>query len=744
MKPSSFFLCVLALLSLHLHFLHGAAAEQTAPKAIIVLDASGSMWGQVSGQPKMKIAKDVVGDLLKTWDPKVELGLTVYGHRRKDDCSDIESVVRVGPLQHESFLKAVRDLNAKGKTPLSAAVKLAAEELKYTEGKATVILVSDGIETCDLDPCQVGQELEATGVDFTAHVVGFDVSKPEEVKQLRCLAENTGGKFFSASNASSLGEALREATQEVSRKKTGVELVAVNQPGGRPLERISWTVYEIDDNGGRGKGLRHAGGQMPTVELPPGKYIVEAKTTGQARAEKQFEVFENKLQREEVLLAQEGDIELVAVNEPGGRALEDMWWEIFPVVEDTLEKPRPLKYGGGNTPVYRLLPGKYRATVKSSKGHATGEALVEVLPGKKVRQEVLIAGEGEIELVAVNSPGGPVLEDMWWEVFPVVENTVEKPRPLKYGGGNTPVYRLVAGKYRATVKSSKGRATGEALVEVLPGKKLRHEVVIAGEGDIELVAVTETGGRPLDDLWWEIFEKTDDPMTKPKALKYGGGATPTYRLPAGTYRATVKSSKGTARAEQDVTVVANKKVRAEVIMAQEGEVQLVAVTQPGGTPLDGMTWSLYDIPEDEMTKPKTLKYGGGSTPTYRLAAGKYKVNVKSSKGSAVAEQEVEVIGGKKTRQEVLIPAEGELELRAVLKTDNAPVDRPYFKLLTIEEDLRSPKTVKTVSGNAAKLRAVAGRYTLEVSGGKPPVIGSQEVEILPGKVQKIDVEVDLK
>ena len=81
-----------------------------------------------------------------------------------------------------------------GKTPLSAAVKQAAEALKYTEDKATVILITDGLETCEADPCALGKELEQSGVDFTAHVVGFGLTA-EEGKQVACLAENTGGKY---------------------------------------------------------------------------------------------------------------------------------------------------------------------------------------------------------------------------------------------------------------------------------------------------------------------------------------------------------------------------------------------------------------------------------------------------------------------------------------------------------------------------------------------------------------------
>ena len=76
-----------------------------------------------------------------------------------------------------------------------------------------MVLISDGVETCNLDPCALGTELEKLGVDFTAHVIGFDVNKVEDQKGLRCLAENTGGKFISAANAGELKTALEQTAK---------------------------------------------------------------------------------------------------------------------------------------------------------------------------------------------------------------------------------------------------------------------------------------------------------------------------------------------------------------------------------------------------------------------------------------------------------------------------------------------------------------------------------------------------
>lgn len=194
-----------ALLAAALSLSFAAAAEE---RVVLVLDASGSMWGQIDGRSKIEIARETVAGLVGEWQPENPLGLVAYGHRRKGDCADIETLIESGPLDSTAYLGQVNALNPKGMTPLSAAVIQAAESLRHVEQKATVILVSDGEETCNLDPCQVGRELEAAGVDFTAHVIGFDVANPQHQAQLRCLAENTGGRYFNARNAAELSGAL--------------------------------------------------------------------------------------------------------------------------------------------------------------------------------------------------------------------------------------------------------------------------------------------------------------------------------------------------------------------------------------------------------------------------------------------------------------------------------------------------------------------------------------------------------
>lgn len=236
-----------------------AANPADGEDAILILDASGSMWGQIEGKPKITIAKNVLGGLLDDLPASSRLGLMAYGHNKKGDCSDIEMLSEIGASRAD-IKKSVQGINPKGKTPISAAVKMAAEKLKYTENKATVILISDGIETCNLDPCALGKQLEKDGVDFTAHVIGFDIVDQKTEDQLQCLASSTGGRYLSAANAGDLSVAL--GTTIIKQADAGpatLVLQATVLEGGPAIESgLNWqvqqsgggdVVYEASDKG---------------------------------------------------------------------------------------------------------------------------------------------------------------------------------------------------------------------------------------------------------------------------------------------------------------------------------------------------------------------------------------------------------------------------------------------------------------------------------------------------------------
>jgi len=214
------------------------SVASAAEDVVIVYDASGSMWGQIDGTSKIEIAREVMADLVTGWSDDINLGLVAYGHRSEGDCRDIETLIEPGPLDRANFIKKVNGIQPRGKTPISAAVQHAADLLSYRDNPATVVLISDGLETCQADPCALAGQLAQQGVKFTTHVVGFDLDDKAHAS-LACIAENTGGVFVPAQNAAELKDALVHV-------QSVMDLQPMVQQGGEAAPESEQQTAEIE------------------------------------------------------------------------------------------------------------------------------------------------------------------------------------------------------------------------------------------------------------------------------------------------------------------------------------------------------------------------------------------------------------------------------------------------------------------------------------------------------------------
>ncbi|AUQ52345.1 Mg-chelatase subunit ChlD (plasmid) [Phaeobacter inhibens] len=259
---------------------------------MVVFDASGSMWGQVDGTAKVEIAQDVFADLSEEWQRNRQaVGLIAYGHRRRGDCSDIEVLAQPSVEGSASLAQIVSSLSPRGKTPLSQAVRTAAEQMLYTENAATVVLLSDGIETCDLDPCAVGAELESLGFDFTAHVIGFDIREEADRAQLQCLADTTGGTYMDARDAATLSTALAQATggadprlaPEVKITTTATKITVEIADGTARPAFVTLSAINAETGERRDLGRLEGADQVITgltFDLPQGDWVFMAEGDG--------------------------------------------------------------------------------------------------------------------------------------------------------------------------------------------------------------------------------------------------------------------------------------------------------------------------------------------------------------------------------------------------------------------------------------------------------------------------------
>lgn len=167
----------------------------------------------------MDSAKKAASELVESLPETAKMGLTVYGanesdapDNREQGCKDIDTLVPVGRVDKAKFTSAIDGLEPKGYTPMGNSLRKAAEELG-DEGERSIILVSDGIDSCAPPPvCEVAKELAEDGVDLAIHTVGFQVDDAAR-KELQCIAEAGNGQFLEAKDAGSLATSLKFLAQ---------------------------------------------------------------------------------------------------------------------------------------------------------------------------------------------------------------------------------------------------------------------------------------------------------------------------------------------------------------------------------------------------------------------------------------------------------------------------------------------------------------------------------------------------
>lgn len=219
-----------------------AQDEQAGPKLALVIDSSDSMAQKdVDGGTRIDAAKTALKDVVDGLGDEQEVSLLAYGSKesnapdnRAKGCEDVEVLSPLGVVNKDDLKGQIDGLTPTGYTPIGTSLKKAAEELG-DEGKRSIVLVSDGEDTCAPPPvCEVAKDLAGAGVDLAVHTVGFRVSGKAQ-EELECIAEETGGTYSPADDTETLRESVRDVAQRAAGEyeTTGTELqLADNEDDG--------------------------------------------------------------------------------------------------------------------------------------------------------------------------------------------------------------------------------------------------------------------------------------------------------------------------------------------------------------------------------------------------------------------------------------------------------------------------------------------------------------------------------
>ncbi|MCA1756820.1 MAG: VWA domain-containing protein [Bacteroidales bacterium] len=228
----------------------GQQPETVAPitRILFILDCSQSMAGRWENDIKINIARKFLSHTVDSLGkfPDVEMALRVYGHQSvvpPQDCNDTRLEVPFGPDNGYNIKRRMGRLYPKGTTPIANSLAKAAGDFPADgDSRNIIILITDGMEACDGDPCAVSADLQRAGILLKPFVIGIGLD-PEFQKTFECL-----GTVYNASTEERFKEvldivvthALTETTLQVNlldswgiQSETNVPLTFYNNRSGK-------------------------------------------------------------------------------------------------------------------------------------------------------------------------------------------------------------------------------------------------------------------------------------------------------------------------------------------------------------------------------------------------------------------------------------------------------------------------------------------------------------------------------
>jgi Ca-activated chloride channel family protein len=210
---------------------------QPMTRILFVFDGSQSMYGRWESGTKIQVAQKLMGQMLDSLqaiqeESNFQLALRIYGHQKPvppQDCSDTRLEVRFGPGNIAKIKSALKAINPMGTTPIAGSLMKSADDFPPCEDcRNIIILITDGIEACDGDPCVVSKKLQRQGIILKPFVIGIGMD--ENFKEsFECV-----GTYYDASDENTFKNVLGVViSQALDNTTAQINLLDIN---GNPTE----------------------------------------------------------------------------------------------------------------------------------------------------------------------------------------------------------------------------------------------------------------------------------------------------------------------------------------------------------------------------------------------------------------------------------------------------------------------------------------------------------------------------
>lgn len=605
-------------------------AADEAPTAVILLDGSGSMWGQMPGDKRAKfdVARDVLNKALPRIKPEVRLGLASFGHRRKSNCRDAQVIVPPAADNLERVIEPLNKLSATGKGPLVLGLLEAVEAVGQST-PANIILIHDDVDNCGQDLCLVARAIAQSKPKLAVHVVGIGLNKAK-VNAMHCLPKLTGGKHYNAPNTNGLASAfdqiikfarLERGTEATTVSKTapgdpsqaptakggpGLYLTATLKPKGEPLQSpVQWRVTKAGDDGDL---IREATAPGLTEKLPPGTYDVEAKL-GLATVRQPVEVKKDAPTPVRVNL-NAGVLKMLARPARNAQPLSGPVFTVTAADDTAASKARaPIWIGRQSQPEIVLPAGKY--VVRAQDGPAYQEQPLVVSPGAGTTFDAALA-TGRLKLSATRErdSGKPMTKGV---TFLVYEDDPESPagrKEVARSGAASPTFTLPAGTYYVTART----AAAEVREQIAIGAgDVVSRVMPLGLSRVKLSATLDGGPPPAK---MPLVFKVVRLDGKAHEIARTVASKPEFELSPGHYRLEAHLGAMNVKATQELTLTAGQSQDINLKL-EAGRITLKLAGGQSGFGTGDVFWEIKD--SNRHTVLRTSR----PQPTALLAPGHY-------------------------------------------------------------------------------------------------------------------------
>ena len=628
---------------------------------VLVLDASGSMATPLGRESRLDAARRVMLDTLTLFSPKRPAGLVAYGHRRKDDCTDIETLQKLAPVDVPAIRKSLSTLRPTGMTPLSASLRHAAGMLGAEGG--VVMLVSDGLENCREDPCAVVDALKRANARLVFHVVGFGMADGE-MKRLACIAEKGGGRAIETRDAPRLEQALKTLVETPPPAEPppaaptppaqAVEKPVVPPPPTPKPVTLRATVggaavpgpVLFTVTGRSGETVYEGKGTEVTPDLAPGAYKVRV-TIANARTEADVTVSGAADERHDVALA--AGLASFSVIAAQGLDLKDTdlkgdpVWTLVPK-----DGQGPAELDPVLAPAAMLAPGRYDVAV--SLGGFTARQEITLGAGKPVQATL------NLDLGKVTLEAGPAGADRPIDSGTGLSWSLESAKagapPLRAEAIAQPTFLVAAGAYKAQLVIAGATLSREVLAESGKTVTVRLELPSA---ELVLTGALGPGTAPFTDwrdaTWTVRPVKLIGDVKAGAALENKAEASPALVLTPGEWEVTLVS--GGASTTRRLTVAPGAKANERIDLVA-GRLSVSASPPDGAAaPLNVVISYFPAAPDGSFAEKPIVEAGTRRDYSTILPAGRYRIAAPDETGRAGAAV-VELKPGESTTQEIAL------------------------------------------------------------------------------------------